>query len=103
MPRQLKKSELAEVENGSVRIKLPNMSEHILALGKNYKASVDSLLRGNRGRVFSAIKQQELPGGGASVGRKTNSIHLRHITGRSNVVSELKGPLEVAEYPVVLK
>ncbi|MFD2160097.1 hypothetical protein ACFSW8_14425 [Rubritalea tangerina] len=62
MQRRMKKAQLAKVEvsdgeDGSVQIAVPELSEQISEIGRQYQAEVGAVLGENRGKAFAAIKQ----------------------------------------------
>ncbi len=49
----------AELEDGSVRISVPDLSNAMTGAGENFRASVRGILGDDRGEVFLAMKQAD--------------------------------------------
>lgn len=124
---ELNAAKVEELENGAVKINVPDLKESYMGLGRDFEQSLVNVLGENRATAFSAaqhlegvfspegeasytvrmestgngywryhISQSGAQGGGTWVGTKVPA-HLRHLTERANIVSELKTPEEESE------
>ena len=120
-------AKVEELENGAVKIQVPDLKESYMGLGRDFEQSLVNVLGENRATAFSAAQHLEgvfSPVGEASYTIRMEStgngywryhisqsgaqgggtwvgtkvpVYLRHLTERANIVSELKTPAEESE------